>query len=177
MENYLFNRYAIAFLDLSIQEKSVNNDREELKILKNVLKENKEYQRILYGKNISLNEKYDLIDRSFKDLSSHTRSFLKVIVKNNISFYMYEIIKESLYRFDDYLNIESGTLYFAKKPSDEDIKKIIETIEKDLNKRIDLNIVIKPDLIGGFKVVLKNNIYDASIKTKLDSLKNYLVKE
>lgn len=177
MENYIFNRYAIAFLDLSIQEKSVNNDREELKILKNVLKENEEYQRILYGKNISLNEKYDLIDCSFKDLSSHTRSFLKVIVKNNISFYMYEIIKESLYRFDDYLNIESGTLYVPKKPSDEDIKKIIETIEKDLNKRIDLNIVIKPDLIGGFKVVLKNNIYDASIKTKLDSLKNYLVKE
>lgn len=177
MENYIFNRYAIAFLDLSIQEKSVNNDRGELKILKNVLKENEEYQRILYGKNLSLNEKYDLIDRSFKDLSSHTRSFLKVIVKNNISFYMYEIIKESLYRFDDYLNIESGILYVAKKPSDEDIKKIIETIEKDLNKRIDLNIVIKPDLIGGFKVVLKNNIYDASIKTKLDSLKNYLVKE
>ena len=44
-----------------------------------------------------------------------------------------------------------------------------------LNKKIKLNVVIDPTLLGGYKVSLGDVVYDNSIKLQLKNLKNNLL--
>ena len=89
-------------------------------------------------------------------------------------FYIYDILKESLSRFDVYLNLETGIIYSSEPLSIENINKITSALEQKKNKRIELVNEIDKSLIGGFKIKLSGDIYDTSIKTKLENMKKLL---
>lgn len=173
-DSNLLNRYAIALLDLSIEKDNVSLMRKEIKVITQILKENMEFEAILADANKDLDEKFNIIDTIFKSVNEDIISFIKIIVRNNRSMLLYEIFKETLYRFDDYLHIEEGQLILAKEMSEEEINEIIKSIEKVEGVSIEVERTIDPELIGGFIVELRNNVYDSSLKTKLENLKNDL---
>lgn len=177
METEIFNSYAIAFLDYAIELDKVESLRSEIKELRILLKENPSFKDVLSFKDIENKEKYEIIDKVFISCSKSLRNYIKVITKNNLSFHLYEIIRETLYRFDDYLSIEEGFIYVSEILSDNEKEKIIKKIETKINKKVDLEVIIDPSIIGGFIVKLRNNIYDASIKGKLNMIKNDLIGE
>lgn len=174
-EEALFNRYAVALVELSVERHKEVEYRNTVKVLKNILKENKEFSAILSDPNYSLKDKYKLIDKVFVNVQKDITSFIKIIINNGRAFYLYDIFKETLFRFDDFLQIEEGEIYLAEDMSDEDIDKIRLAIEKDIGKKVELDKVIDPSLIGGFKVKLKDGVYDSSISTKITKLRNTLI--
>lgn len=174
IDSSLLNRYAIALLSLAIENNNVEEKRKEVKEITDILYENIEFSDVLASANLDLNEKYAIIDDVFKSASEDIKSFIKIIVRNNRSQLLPKIFKETLYRFDDYLHIEEGTLYLAKETSDKEIEKILKGVEKAEGVRIEADIKIDPTLIGGFIVELRNNVYDSSIRTKLKNLKTNL---
>jgi len=107
--------------------------------------------------------------------STYLTNYIKVILKNNRSYYLYKILKETIYRFDDYLNIETGTIYSTYKFDKESKKRIIQALENHLNKKIYLKEVIDTNLIGGFRIVLKNDVYDSSVLRFVHNLKKKLL--
>lgn len=175
MENTLFNRYAIALLELSIEKNIENEVREEVKSIKILFKTNKDLTYLFDSISLSKDEKYALIDSLFSSYSKEIKDYMKVIIKNNRYHYFYDIFKETLFRFDDYLHIESGKLYVAKKLNETQIKKIKDAISKKLNKKIELDVIEDKSLIGGFKCVLENDIYDASLLKKIESMRKEMI--
>ena len=173
-DEVLFNRYAIALLEIAIEQNKTEEFRKEVKILKNIFQNSPEFCEILCDVNIDLAKKYSIIDKILASVNSDILSFVKVIIKNNRAHYLYKIFKESLYRFDDYLEIQEGKLILSKEMSEEEKEKIIKSIEKNEGVRLELEEVIDPSILGGFIVTLKDNVYDASLKTKLQNLKESL---
>ena len=173
-DEVLFNRYAIALLEIAIEQNKTEEFRKEVKILKNIFQNSPEFCEILCDVNIDLAKKYSMIDKIFASANSDILSFVKVIIKNNRAHYLYKIFKESLYRFDDYLEIQEGKLILSKEMSEKEKEKIIKSIEKNEGVRLELEEVIDPSILGGFIVTLKDNVYDASLKTKLQNLKESL---
>lgn len=55
-----------------------------------------------------------------------------------------------------------------------DKKDIKNKLEKLVGHEIILREVIKPDILGGFKIKLGDWVYDSSIKGELETLKNEL---
>ena len=172
----LFNRYAIALLSLAIEKKEVANFRYEVKQIADILKNNREFAMILNDSNYNLEEKYKIVEKVFASINPDILSFTKIIIRNGRAFYLHEIFKETLFRFDDYLNIEEGVFYCVSSMKDEDIKKAIAAVEKKLNKRVECEIIRDDTLIGGFKLVVKDNVFDASLKKKLERLKESVKK-
>lgn len=176
--NDLYNRYALALLDIAKEENRVEEYRQEVVSFLTVLKENPELSRILDSYNVTNEEKLDLIDGKLaKFYSKNVINYIKVILKNNRGYYLYSIFKETLMRFDDYLLIEQGTIYSTIPLTQKDILRVTEAIERNTGKKIILKNVIDHSIIGGIKVVLKNDIYDASILSRLDALKDSLLKK
>ena len=173
-DEVLFNRYAIALLEIAIEQNKTEEFRKEVKILKNIFQNSPEFCEILCDVNIDLAKKYSMIDKILASVNSDILSFVKVIIKNNRAHYLYKIFKETLYRFDDYLEIQEGKLILSKERSEEEKEKIIKSIEKNEGVRLELEEVIDPSILGGFIVTLKDNVYDASLKTKLQNLKESL---
>lgn len=173
-EELVFNRYAIALLQLSIEKGKPEEYRKEIKCIKQILKENKDFISVIDNVNLSLEEKYEIVDKVFKSANEDIRIFIKIIIHNGRAFYLYEIFKETLYRFDDYLNIEEGQIFCTKELSDEDINRAIKAIEKKTNKTLEIEKVIDDSLLGGFKIKIKDNVYDASLKKRVKMLKEEL---
>ena len=173
-DEVLFNRYAIALLEIAIEQNKTEEFRKEVKILKNIFQNSPEFCEILCDVNIDLAKKYSMIDKILASVNSDILSFVKVIIKNNRAHYLYKIFKETLYRFDDYLEIQEGKLILSKEMSEKEKEKIIKSIEKNEGVRLELEEVIDPSILGGFIVTLKDNVYDASLKTKLQNLKESL---
>ena len=59
--------------------------------------------------------------------------------------------------------------------SKEDISKIEKVIANKLKKEVYLIPKIDHRLIGGFKVVINDYVFDASIKNKVDGLRSSLL--
>lgn len=175
--NDLYNRYALALLDIAKEENKVKEYREEILSFKMVLKENPRLIKLFSSYNISIEDKNHLIDELSKYFSENIINFIKVILKNDRAYFLYSIFKETLMRFDDYLLIEQGTIYSTIPLTKKDIEKISLAIEKNTHKKVVLKNVIDKSLIGGIKVVLKNDIYDASILSKVNALKETLLKK
>ncbi|MFA6755009.1 MAG: ATP synthase F1 subunit delta [Bacilli bacterium] len=172
----LFNRYALAFLALAIEKDKVSEYREEIKSLYEITKENPELVKFLSTTNIDSDEKKKFIDKNFVSYSSDTIDYLKVILDNNRCFYLKKILNETLFRFDDQLDIERGTIYSTVNLTIEDVNKIKDVLEKNIHKKLELKTKIDESLIGGVRVVLKDDIYDFTIKDRLVSLKETLLK-
>lgn len=170
----VFNRYAIALLSLSIEKGTTFEYRKEVKTIKEILKENKEFMMTLNDVNLKLNDKYQIVDKVFKSVNEDIVNYIKIIIRNDRAFYLYDIFKETLYRFDDFLHIEEGIIYCSKNLKDEDIDKAIKAIELKTNNKLELKRVNDESLLGGFIIKVKDNIYDASLKTKLEKMKENL---
>lgn len=170
----VFNRYAIALLSLAIEKNKAFEYRSEVKAIKDILKENKEFMNVIGDVNLTIEDKFNIVDKVFNSVNEDIKSFIKIIIRNDRTFYLYDIFKETLYRFDDYLHIEEAVIICSKNLLDEDIDKAIKAIEKKTNKKLELTKVIDESLIGGFIIKVKDNVYDASIKSKLAKLKENL---
>ena len=175
-EESLFNRYAIALLSLSIDLNEVDSFRDEIKQITVILKNNRDFADILTDSNYTLDEKFKIIDKIFASTREQIKTYIKLIVRNGRGFYLYDIFKETLYRFDDYLNIEEGVFYCVSSMKNEDIKKAIKAVEKKLNKRVECEIIRDETLLGGFKLVVKDNVFDASLQTRLARLRESVKK-
>ena len=171
----LFNRYAIALLELAIEKNETEEFREEVKLIRNIFKEYGEFADLLASVNTELSKKFEIVDKIFKDFKEEIRTFIKIIIRNKRSVYLYQIFKETLFRFDDYLKIEEGKLYLASDMNEADIAKIKKSVEEKEGIHLELTKIIDPSIIGGFIVVIKNNVYDSSVKTKLENLKSSLL--
>jgi len=68
-----------------------------------------------------------------------------------------------------------GKLLTATKMDDRVIDNIRERFEKLVNAPISFEVEVDPTLLGGFVVVLNNKVYDRSIKSKLDRIKNKIL--
>ena len=177
--NNLFDRYAEAFLSLCLDDKEISlvSYRDEVKTLKEVFKENIEFSKFLASYNIEYEEKILVLDKILNGFSKNTINFVKLIVQKNRGYFLYDMFKATLKAFDIELKVESGIIYSTSPLSEENINKVKVALEKKKNKIIELKNVIDPSLIGGIKVVLNNDIYDSSVSTKVEQMKNLISKE
>ena len=175
--NDLYSRYAIAFVELAKESKlDLYSLRNETKVLTQIVKKELRLTRFLSVNSIKLESKYEVIDNVFKDFNHLLINFIKLIVSKNRSAFIYDILKETLKELDSYLTIEKGVVYSSTKLSEENLNKLKKALEKKINKTLDLTNVVDESIIGGFKICLENSIYDSTINTRLNKLKETLLK-
>lgn len=175
--NDLYSRYAIAFVELAKESKlDLYSLRAEINLLNQVFKKEPRFRRFLSLNSIKLESKYEVIDNVFKGFNHTLINFIKLIVSKNRSAFIYDILKETLKELDAYLAIEKGVVYSSTKLSEENLIKLKKALEKKINKTLDLTNVVDKSIIGGFKICLENSIYDSTINTRLNKLKETLLK-
>ena len=68
-------------------------------------------------------------------------------------------------------------IYSPDTLNKETIEKISLIIGEKINKKIELENKIDPTLIGGFKIILKNDIYDTSISSQIENIKKVILED
>lgn len=168
------SRYALALYDISLEKDKLPLVLDNAKLVRLLIKEHKEILSYFSSRFVEFSEKEKFIDETFINIDEDLKIFIKVIIKNHRSNYIDNIFDEFISMGNEKMNILEGNLVSTYELDASKIKEIEDIFSKKLNQKVELKNVIDESLIGGVRVVLNDHVYDGSVKSRLNSLKNNL---
>jgi F-type H+-transporting ATPase subunit delta len=139
---------------------------------------NKDLSLLIKSPIISPDKKRQVFKALFEGrINNLTYSFFDLIIKKGREEYLPEIAKEFIRQHKVASNIVTATLITATPATDEIIQKVKAEmkIKQIATGEIELITKVNPAIIGGFILEVEDNIYDASIKSKLAKVKKALL--
>ena len=174
--NEIASRYAQGLYSIAIDSSKVNEWQAEVKVIYKLLLENREFLDVLNSAFLSLEEKEEMLDKTFKGVNPNIINLIKLLVKNHRE----RFILDTLLAYNSFANesrgVKEGLLYSTYRLDDKTLEKITKKISEVEKVEVDLTNIIDPTLIGGVRVVIDGHIYDGSIKSHLAKLKESLLK-
>ena len=162
----------------AITKHSVVLYRENLRFFSWVLKKNPELFTFLNSPFNTLKDKELALDNVFDDvIVSEVRLFIKMLLKNKMLSNLHQIRKIYDELIDRDENILEAKIYTPFKLTDKQITAIKESLHKKTNKQIVAKEYIDKSLIAGLKIIIDGTLYEYSISSQLDSIKNKLIDE
>ena len=174
MKDSVDTRYALALLTVAKEDNQIKTYQSELKIVKSMLSENEALLNLFKSEFLSIDKRYQVVDKVFKKNSLAVKNFLKILIKNH-RLNAYETI---FHRFNSLCNEENhvleGIVYSVDKLDVDKMHELEEALKTKNKVDVELTNRIDPSLIGGIKVVINNHIYDYSIQSELMNMKSQL---
>jgi len=110
------------------------------------------------------------------DLSAGMRKFLGLLLVKDRLKYLNLIEGDFRGLADDLSGVLRATVTGAAELNAEQQQEIRAGLEKNTGKKVELELVIDPALIGGIKVAIGGKVYDGSLKTQLNRIEDTLKK-
>ena len=173
-EEILAKRYGEAFLGHTQKTLGPEKAATELKELEVLLHQNPDFYQFLDNVAVGYPQKCQVVDKVLLELSQETRAFIKFLIEKGRTKIIFEVCAyvRVNYTGGGALNSVLKTSY----PLDvELVRRIKETLEAKLKKRLNLHIELDPDLSGGVQVRAGNMLFDGSVQKRLDDLRRKLM--
>lgn len=115
-----------------------------------------------------------LLEIGKKEFSEDGKKFLTVLAENN----RVNVLPQISNLFEQLKAQHDGALeaniVSAFEISSSQLEKLIRALEKKFKRKIEAKVQVDPELIGGVKVEIGDEIFDASVKGKLEAMANAL---
>lgn len=174
--NEIASRYANGLYSLALEEHKVNEWQSEVKIINQLLNENKEFLDVLSSSFLDLEDKEKMLDETFVSVSKEIVNLMKLVIKNHRDRYLLDILKAFNSLCNSYRGVKEGLIYSTSRLDAKTLENIRIEVSKVEGIEVELYNIIDPTLIGGVKVVIDGHIYDGSIKSRIAKLKESLLK-
>ena len=170
------SRYGLALYSLALEENKISSWQEEVRELSRIFKENTDFIMVLGSSFISLEERQEILEKSLVGVDKEIVALISVVMENNRINLIFEIFESFNSYCNQYRGVSEGLIYSTVKLEEKVISQIEEKVSKIENSKVELKNVIDPSLIGGVKIVIKDHIYDGSIKHHINMMKQDLLK-
>ncbi len=172
-------RYARAFFEIAGEEKRYEEYFRELAGFSAILRQNKGLNEFLANPVFDQPDKRAVVDRiiSRLQISPMTANFLKLLVDKRRIGILSDI--EECYRelMDQTLRKVRVTVKTAFPLTAELSGRLQRGLEAMTGKQVEMTVFEEPALIGGIVVRVGDTLYDGSIKTQLNNIRNLLGEE
>ncbi len=176
--NAIFLRYAIALFSLAKEENKIEIYLDEAKQLIDICSENELLITFLKDYGIENTEKKQVLETIFKGkIQNHLLYFLYVVVDNQRAKNLKEILQEFVKFTYKHLNIQTGIIYSTLPLQEETIIQIENKVAKMMHCKIKLKNQIDAQLLGGFKIVVSDTVFDNSILNRIQTLKKDILEQ
>jgi F-type H+-transporting ATPase subunit delta len=113
----------------------------------------------------------DVLGRQGWVLSSQTQNFLRTVIENGRLGALPEIARQ----FHELVNARSGVsdaiVESAFAIGDAQLGEVVATLEKRFGRRLNATVRVAPELIGGIRVTVGDEVLDTSVKARLEQMK------
>jgi len=170
-------RYATALADVVLKSGETETIKSELKIWEDLIKSNNDLKTAFSSPAITHLNKEKVLEGLLAKTkpSKTTANFLRVLLRNSRLTELGAINE----KFDTVLDERSGIVaasVTSSRPLSEAEKAEFKTnIAKMTGKQVNLNFDIDENIIGGVVTRVGSTVYDGSVKTQLENLKEQLV--
>ena len=169
-------RYAKAIYQAAIEEKNLENVKNDIDALAEILKESAEFNEFTVSPTLKISQKLSVLKELFKGkLSDLTLNFLSVLIENKRDKYLSDICRyfNDLYKQDQ--GIKEAEFTSTYKLDDNTRKSLEKKISEIFSSKIVLTEKVDEEIIGGFKLKVDDQLIDASISSQLKKIKRELI--
>ena len=171
------HRYAEAFFELAEELNKVDAWKQQMDQVACVMESVPELKGFFGAVKITDEEKKQLLIKSFEGRIDETcLNFLCLLTDKKRINEVSLILREFHSLCNAHNGIEEGTVLCARPLSEAQIKELEDSF-KVRGRNVELTQRVDESLISGFKIVLDDEVIDASMKSKIARMKNELLKE
>lgn len=170
-------RYGTALADVVLKSGETKAVKKELSAFGSMISENADLQSVFSNPAIAHASKNNLLGELIKKTkpSKTTANFLRVLLQNNRLTELADISE----RFESVLEERSGIvaaeITSARELPAVERKEFEKNLEKLTGKTVNVNYAVNADIIGGVVTRIGSTVYDGSVRTKLENLREELI--
>lgn len=137
-----------------------------------VIAANQQLQQYAGNPGVTAAQTFDVISGVIKTpLTDAAKNFLRAIIDNG----RVSVLPEIASQFNSLKNAQSGssdaTVYSAFVLEGQALADLTATLEKRFGRKLNIQVEIEPELIGGVRVVVGDEVLDTSVKARLEQMK------
>jgi F-type H+-transporting ATPase subunit delta len=171
-------RYATALFELASEEQILESVLAETKFVRQVFEEHLEFYSLLQQYQLGVNERKQILFLVFENrISQMMLNILCLLIDKGRFSEVIQVCKEYAQLTNVSLGRKSGLVYSVELLSQQQLNDIEQAVSNKLKQKVVLENRLDHRMIAGVKVVIDDLVIDGSLKNKLYSLREELLKE
>jgi F-type H+-transporting ATPase subunit delta len=123
------------------------------------------------------NKKISIVKELFgKHINNESVEFLSFLIEKGRDSIILEILQSFLEIRNEYLGLLEVNVFGFYPISEGQQEKIKNELEKITNKKVSISFQIDKSIMGGIIIKIDDTVLDASVKRKLELLKEHMLK-
>ena len=172
----LARTYAQALLDAADQRGQTDDVEGELQALMGVFKNDPRFEVLLGSPAIDRRRKETLIQQAFEGkVGELFYNFLRVLNRRG----RLDLLRTIYLAYRELRDLRANRVRVrvraAAPLSDDQQRQLADTLRQSLGKEPVLEVKVDPDLLGGMVVQVGDEVYDTSVRTRLETIRNQLL--
>ena len=166
------SRYAAAYFT-AMEREHISEEKKEIEDFLEYLNNDIVFKKFLISPSFDKFKKINILNelKDRKIISNKLCNYLKIILDNKRSFYLVDILEETVKEADNIEGIKCGICYTTFELSNEMKNKLTSAISKKLKAEVKLKFILQKNLIGGVKIFIDDRLFDSSLIAMNDTLK------
>lgn len=166
-------RYATALFELAQEEKALDSVLADLNRFSSMLEDSKDLDRLVrspvFGADEQAKALKAILDKA--GISGFAARFLMLVAKKRRLFAVRQMIRGFKALVARHKGEARAEVTVAEKLSDEHLNALKDALRSATKQDVALDVTVDPSILGGMKVKLGSRMVDASLKTKLNSIR------
>lgn len=173
--NQVAERYAQAFFSLAKDEGTVAELKDEASALRTVC--DRDLIRLLDNRSVTKDEKKAIFRDSIHGADRNLMNLLYLLVDEGRGHHLPEILDGFISLCNEDLDIQEVMVYSARPLTEGERAEIGDAISGKLGKAVEITNRIDGSLLAGTRILINDRVYDSSLKARVRSLREELLKE
>lgn len=116
---------------------------------------------------------YDVMTGALKaiQLSPPVQNLLRAVIENGRLQAMGEIAAQYRALVNTQSGVSDAVVYSAYPIDGGQLAEVVAALEKRFARKLNASVVVEPELIGGIRVVVGDEVLDTSVKARLEQMK------
>jgi len=166
-------RYATALFELANESKAIDQVQADLKAFDALLASSPDLMRLVRSPVFSADEQAKALAAVLEKagIKGIAANFLRVIAANRRLFAVRDIIRAFNALVAKHKGEVTAEVTVAEPLNDARMAEIRDALKQVTGKDVQVDVTVDPSIIGGLKVKVGSRMVDASLRTKLNSIK------
>ena len=165
-------RYAKAFYQFSVEENILKEAYNDMNSLKELCEKNKDFLMLLKTPIVNTERKIEVFKKIFTGkLNKATLTFICSVATNKRESLLSVIATKFISFYKKHNNISTATVVSATSLSEETKREITKLIQRTNNITVEIEEVVKEEIIGGVIINIGDKQIDASISNKIKKIR------
>ncbi len=177
MAKLISKTYGDALFELATEENKVDDIMSEVEVLKQVLQDNPDFDKLMNNPRIDPGAKIDVVKNVFGGrVSDELTGFIVTVVNKGRFAGIYSILEYFTARVEQYKGIGTAYVSTPMELSADEKKKIEDRLLQTTSfKSMNMHYTIDESLIGGMQIRIGDRVVDSSIRTKIMNLRHSMM--